>query len=103
MELTIFWTQFAENELEEIFKYHKENASETIARKLVIGIIKTTKKLRKQPYIGQLEPELSDWENNFRYLIHKHYKIIYWLNHNQIEVADVFDTRQKPSKIKRNK
>ena len=40
-----------------------------------------------------------------RYLVYKNYKVIYWINEkeNRIEINDVFDTRQNPTKIKRTK
>jgi plasmid stabilization system protein ParE len=62
-------------------------------------------KLQKQPDIGQIEELLTDRIQNFRYLVHKNYKIIYWINIEQsrIEIVDVFDTRQNPVKVKRVK
>lgn len=105
MELSIYWTDFAKNELQYIFDYYKVNTSLTVARKLVIGITKETSKLGKQPYIGQVEELLINAEKEFRYLIYKNYKIIYWINNkrNSIEILDVFDSRQSPISIKRTK
>jgi len=39
----------------------------------------------------------------YRYLVYKNYKIIYWINtaKNRIDIIDVFDTRQNPVKISR--
>ena len=39
MELVVYWTQFAENKLEDVFSYYIEKASENIALQLVNGII----------------------------------------------------------------
>jgi plasmid stabilization system protein ParE len=39
MELTVFWTRFAENKLNDIFEYYESNAGIRIAGKLVNGII----------------------------------------------------------------
>lgn len=49
MELKLFWTKFALNELEEIYKYHREKAGVVISKKIVKGIYKETLKLRTQP------------------------------------------------------
>jgi plasmid stabilization system protein ParE len=105
MELKIFWTDFAKKELQNIFDYYKENASLTVARSLVIGITRETIKLRKQSTIGQIEETLENPIKEFRYLVFKSYKIIYWINveKNTIEVFDVFDSRQSPLKLKRTK
>ena len=105
MDLEVFWTHFAKRELRQIFDYHKEKASLTIARKVAKGIYRATLRLAKKPEIGQKEELLADRPEGFRYLIHTNYKIIYWINakSNRVEIIDVFDTRQNPIKIQRNK
>ncbi|WP_379965649.1 type II toxin-antitoxin system RelE/ParE family toxin [Epilithonimonas sp. UC225_85] len=105
MALKIFWTDFAKRELKNIFDYYKIKASYRVAQKLVTEIVEKTKILDFQTKIGQTEELLSDRKENFRYLIYKNYKIIYWCNEakNRIEVVDIFDTRQNPIKIEREK
>jgi plasmid stabilization system protein ParE len=39
MELTVYWTQFAEEKLEDIFMYYNDKASLRIAQKLINEII----------------------------------------------------------------
>jgi plasmid stabilization system protein ParE len=103
MGLEIYWTEFADSEFENIFNYYSEKAGPRIARKLTNGIYNETLKLKSQPEIGQIEELLQERNQEFRYLVYKSYKIIYWLNHtkNQIEIVDIFDTRQNPQKIER--
>ncbi len=105
MELELYWTNFSENELEKIYEYYREKAGVRIAKKLVNGIYNESLKLKSQPEIGQLESLLQTKKQEFRYLIFKNYKIIYWINRNQnrIEINDIFDTRQNPIKIEREK
>lgn len=105
MELEIYWTDFSKKELKNIFDYYKEEASTNVARNLVLGITKEAAKLKKHPTIGQEEELLETDSRDFRYLVFKSFKIIYWVNFekNRIEVFDVFDTRQNPTKIKRGK
>lgn len=100
MEIEIFWTKNAEIQLEQIFIYHKENASEKIARKLVERIVKRTIQLKKHPNSGPLELLLTDRKNEFRYLIEGNYKIIYWKGEKIVNIATVFDCRQNPELIK---
>lgn len=104
MELKIYWTEFAKAELQNIFDYYKEKASLNIAKKLVTSISKEVLKLTNHPNIGQHEELLLDRPENFRYFVHKNYKIIYWVNldKNRVEIVDVFDARQNPEKIKRS-
>ena len=105
MELRIFWTDFAKSELRNIYDFHKDAASIKVAKNLVKNIALTTKCLSEHPEMGQLEVELKDRPQKFRYLIHKNYKIIYWINteKNQLEIVDIFDCRQNPLKMKREK
>ena len=106
MELKIYWTDFSKQELKEILYYYKVKANITVARNLVLGIINEVKILKNQPEMGQVEVLLENDNRDFRYLLYRNnYKIIYWLNveQNRIEIFDVFDTRQNPIKINRNK
>jgi toxin ParE1/3/4 len=105
MELKIFWTNFATIELKNIYNYYKKVASISIAKKIVKEITNSTLILSQNIEIGQVEELLNDKPQNFRYLVYKNYKIIYWINQkeNQIEILDVFDCRQNPIKIVRNK
>ena len=105
MELKIYWTDFSKRELKKIFDYYKQEANVNVARKLVIGITKETLKLKSNPGIGQKEALLNNDSKEFRYLVYKNYKIIFFVNdeNSTIEVFDVFDTRQNPVKVKRIK
>ena len=101
MGLEVYWLQLAENKLEDIYSYYSIKANKTIAQKLVFGIINSTHKLEHQPKLGQIEISLKHRPQEFRYLVFKNYKIVYWINSefNRVEIANVFDTRQNPEKI----
>ena len=105
MELTVYWTRLAEDKLEDIFQYYKYKAGKRVATNLINGIINTTIDLENTPEIGQKEFLLKAREQDFRYLVFKNYKIIYWINKKQkrIEIANVFDTRQNPEKIEKTR
>ena len=105
MGLTIYWTYFSENELQNIFSYYQEKVSIRVAPEITEGIVNETDVLENNPYIGQIEESLKDRTKEFRYLIYNNYKIIYWINvdKTQIEIWDVFDCQQEPLKIKRTK
>ncbi|MCK5776059.1 MAG: type II toxin-antitoxin system RelE/ParE family toxin [Bacteroidales bacterium] len=102
MELTVYWTRFAENKLDDIYEYYETKTGTRIARKLISDIIDKTIGLNESPYIGQKETLLSSRPQNFRYLVFKNYKIIYWINQikNRVDIVNVFDTRQSPLKMK---
>lgn len=105
MELEVYWLELAENKLEEIYSYYSIKASENIAKNLINSIIDRTIRLEKYPEKGTVEINLNNRKQEFRYLIFKNYKIIYWINYQlgRIEIANVFDTRQDPEKISETK
>lgn len=105
MELKVFWTDFAKSELKNIFDYHKEKVNVKIAKQIVEQIVVTADELKSFSEMGAVEELLQSRPENFRYIINTNYKIIYWINKakEQIEILDVFDTRQNPIKISRKK
>lgn len=105
MGLEIYWLQLAEDKLKDIYSYYRTKAGRRIAQNLIKGIIETTIGLDKQPKIGQIESSLSNRVQQFRYLIFKNYKIVYWINYDfrRIEISNIFDTRQNPEKIQQTK
>jgi plasmid stabilization system protein ParE len=105
MGLRVYWTEFAKNELIKIFVYHNEKVSLNIARQITAQIVEKADELSIFIEMGAMEELLSDRLQEFRYLVSTNYKIIYWVNKdkNRIEIIDVFDTRQNPVKMGRNK
>jgi plasmid stabilization system protein ParE len=103
MEMKILWTDFAKSAVRSIYDYYLEHVNRRLARKLIIGIVTETKQLQYQPKIVTLEPLLEKDPRDFRYILYKSYKIIYWFNEDRkaIEIMDVFDSRQNPIKIKK--
>ena len=101
MALKVYWTQFAEDKLEDIFSYYSEKASIRVALNLIDGIIERSMELEKSPLVGQIELLLADRMQEFRYLVFKNYKLLYWVNQdkNRIEIVNVFDCRQNPEKL----
>jgi plasmid stabilization system protein ParE len=105
MGLTVYWTFFAKRELRKIFDYYKEAAGKKIAVKVTFHIIQATEQIQLFPQIGLVESLLSHRPKTIRFFIYGNYKIIYWVNEpkNRIEILDIFDTRQDPSKLHRRK
>jgi len=99
----ILWTDFAINQLKDIFDYHLIKASPNIAQRHVQKIIDTTIILENNPKSGRKEDLLADRHQDFRFVIVKTYKIIYWIDYefNIVNIATVSDTRQNPKKIRK--
>ncbi|XCF06074.1 type II toxin-antitoxin system RelE/ParE family toxin [Tamlana crocina] len=105
MALEVYWLELAETKLEDIYSYYSVKASKNVAKKLINGIVDATIGIEKQPEIGQVELSLKHRKQEFRYLVFKNYKIVYWVNYDfsRIEIANIFDTRQSPEKINETK
>ncbi|HHT9079002.1 TPA: type II toxin-antitoxin system RelE/ParE family toxin [Flavobacterium psychrophilum] len=105
MSYKVIWSNFAENELDKIFEYYIEQASLKVAKKIIKNILAEPKRLINNSEMFQTEELLIDREEIYRYIVCDDYKIIYSVDIKLklIKIADVFDTRQNPIKIKRNK
>ncbi|HLO56871.1 MAG TPA: type II toxin-antitoxin system RelE/ParE family toxin [Saprospiraceae bacterium] len=105
MLYSIVWSAWAEIQLDNIYYYYLEEAGINIASQLIEDLILSPENLCKNPYICQDEQLLSHRNINYKYLIHKNYKIIFAIDEltKTIKITDVFDTRQNPIKIKRNR
>jgi toxin ParE1/3/4 len=101
MELKVFWTETAIEQLENIFDYYKFKASVKTAQNIVTRLVDRTIQLENQPLSGQIEDLLKKRKKEYRYIVEDNYKIIYWLDDNYIKIATVFDTRQNPEKLKK--
>ena len=77
MGLSVEWTEFAENQLLNIFEFHFDGSNKSYCDKIISDIIKRTIILESNPFIGQREDWLKDRFEENRYLIQGNYKIIY--------------------------
>jgi len=95
------WSNSAEFHLDEIHSFYAKKLGLNFANDLVSGIIIYADKLIDNPSIGQIEPLLNSRIRTYRYLVYKHYKILFTVHEDQnmIRIADVFDTRQNPDKM----
>lgn len=75
--LTIYWTNFSEKELQNIFSYYQEKASIKIATEITERIVNEIDILENNPYITQIEEFLTERTKEFRYLLYDNYKIVY--------------------------
>ena len=103
MDLKIFWTDTARNNLEQIHDYYKITTKIKVAKHITNQIFDKILILEKQPLAGQSEPILIHKKHKYRYLVQGNYKIIYWIEDYYIKIAAIFDCRQNPNKIKRIK
>jgi len=97
--MKITWTEFAVQNLNDIFEYHKEVAGKNVASKIKKDIFYTSRQLKQHPESGQIEPYLAELNEGYRYLISGNYKLTYKIIGDEALITDVFDTRQNPVTI----
>lgn len=105
MNFIVIWSDFAEIQLDQIYEYYCNKADLKVATKIVRNLIQKSQNLSHSPYIGAVEEVLLKRKEVYRFVVYTNYKIIYSVDEENltIKIADVFDTRQKPKKLKRNK
>lgn len=101
MEIKVEWSDLSEKQLKEIYDYYSIEASPRIAGEIIDKIIDRVSILQSNPLTGSKEELLSEYPEDFRYLVERNYKIIYWRKEDLVTIASVFDCRQNPSKIKK--
>ncbi|MEM6719529.1 MAG: type II toxin-antitoxin system RelE/ParE family toxin [Bacteroidota bacterium] len=101
MELDVYWSELAKKKLKNIYDYYSLKANRKVAQKLINGIVDATIGIEAHPEMGQVEINLEHRKQEFRYLVFRDYKIIYWINseYKRIEIANVFATKQNPKKM----
>lgn len=66
--MIIKWTSSAEKDLETIYKFYLKTSTKKVANKIVNEIVTATDSLKLGLYLGQIEPLLSFYEEEHRYL-----------------------------------
>jgi plasmid stabilization system protein ParE len=94
----VVWSTFAEISLAEIWSFYAKNnipAAEKVVEEIINAVeeIKYSKQFQREEFL----------EGKYRRAIVRHFKIIYVEENQVLRIIDVFDTRQDPKKIKRNK
>ena len=97
MELIL--SDIAIERLRDIVDYYSFHASKSVALKIRAGINRRIQTLLLNQRTGQKEPSLAHHNQDYRYLVEGHYKIVYRLAGNILYIVDIFDTRQHPGKM----
>ncbi|MFN0215924.1 MAG: type II toxin-antitoxin system RelE/ParE family toxin [Saprospiraceae bacterium] len=92
-EYDIGWSNRVAKDLLKIKAYLLENASETVAQKVLLRLYNSVEPTRKQPERFPLEPRLKK-HGNFRFIKVWNYKIIYEFTGNQIIVHRIIHSKR---------
>ena len=95
MRIIIKWLPQAITLLDNIYRFYSEK-SQTAAIRLYNRLLDSAEPLRVFPQAGPIEPLLKGYDCEFRSLgIEKHYKLIYTVTDELIEIHAVWDCRQE--------
>ena len=94
MRIIIKWLPQAITLLDNIYRFYSEK-SQTAAIRLYNRLLDSAEPLRIFPQAGPIEPLLKGYDCEFRSLVvEKHYKLIYTVTDELIEIHAVWDCRQ---------
>lgn len=97
-----YWTTEARDDLKEIAKYYKKEASKEVASKQTKSIKHYADLLVVNPLLGFKESLLENEVKEYRSLIHGNYKIVYRIENDIVYINRIFDCRQDPDKLKQS-
>ncbi len=97
--MKIIWTDFAIENLKDIFDFYSTTVNKKVANKIKQEIFKSVKLLVRYPELGQVELYLERLDEGYRYILSSNYKVIYKIQDENIIISDVFDVRQNPIKM----
>ena len=100
MRIKIKWLPQAIALLDNIYDYYSEK-SQTAAIRLYNNILDSAEPLRTFPNAGPVEPLLEEYKDGFRSIVaEKHYKLIYTVKEELVEIHAVWDCRQEGWRLK---
>ncbi len=100
-EINIVWAPRAQEQANLAITYCLTQFGKTVARKFVTKLEKDSLRIKKNPFIGAIEPAFANRTKQYRSLVEGYYKIIYTIeNDHTIQVVLLWDCRQNPDKLK---
>lgn len=93
MAYSIHWLRRAEVDVNAIYLFYCQMASENVAKRRVSKILDTVEVLGYMPNIGRLD-ETYNHTPTYRYLTVLDYRIYYFLEGDKAVIAAIWDTRQ---------
>ena len=77
-----------------------QEVPESKISEIVEEVFKKAETLKNFPYSGQKETMLSNRKNLYRRLVVRYFKIVYFIEGENVFVVAFFDTCQDPNKLK---
>ncbi len=94
----VVWTEHAQIKFKYAYNYYL-GYSERSAKSFRTRFFEKIEKLEYFSGIGPIQEFEGSKAHEYRFLLERNYKIIYWISGNTVYLMDVFDTRQNPEKL----
>lgn len=100
--MEVRWTKRAQLMVAEILDYTDQTFGTSQAKRLNSAFSRVNKYIKQFPRMGQIEPELDDFEGEYRYvMVNKLFKVIYLVESSKlIYVIAVWNSRQSPYELR---
>lgn len=100
-KVTVYWKPRAISHLRKQVEWYAENMGISVADKFWNGMISAGDILSATPFMGKIEPLLSDSAHCYRSLVqHKDYKIIYYIeNDKAVQIVSIWHSRKGTSTL----
>ena len=98
--MQVIWAEDARDELGSVLEYGACAFGKRAAERFYEKLLENELRLANNPYMGELEPLLAGRPQNFRSLVvHRHYKLVYYVEAEIIHIVALFDTRRDPASL----
>lgn len=98
--MRVKWFSPAHRDLLRIRYYCESYFGKRIAQNAVVSIKHIVDSIGQFPNLGPLEPLLSHRVESWRsFVVHKNTKVIYLIGSETVNIAALWDTRQRPEKM----
>ena len=98
--MKVKWTILAKEGLRNVAKYIKDKFGVQARMDFLQDVKHTNLLLGKHPWMGPVEPSLEEHSEEFRSIVvHRLSKIIYYIDKENIMIADFWDCRQDPKTL----
>jgi plasmid stabilization system protein ParE len=95
----IFWDVKADKSLDEIHDFYLDAYSKKTADKVRREFFDKIEILIENPEVFPLEPLLEAIPGNLRYILVRHFKIIYEFTGQEIIILHIFNTNKNPDNL----
>ena len=93
MMYDIHWLRRASDELDDIYQFFCQFASEQVAKRRIGKIIHSVDLLQSMPYLGKQDEDFAHIRS-YRYVVVLTYKLYYFIENDGVYIASIWDCRQ---------